>query len=58
MQNILANFDMCSSFQISRNLGVFASQKMCYILENNPSTLENFSTACIILSSANIKSFT
>ena len=55
---VSSHFNICIFVQISRNLGFFASWKMCYILGNTPSTFETFlSIVCIILSSAHIKSF-
>ena len=35
-------YSLYSFVQISRNLGVFWKLKMCYILENKPSTVEKF----------------
>ena len=39
---VSSNFDICSFVQISRNLGVFASCRMCYILGNKQFRREKF----------------
>ena len=39
---VTSNFDICSYVQIYKNLGIFVSYKMCYILGNQPSILEKF----------------